>query len=64
MGTLTILIKPVAKDNVVDGEKDEIIFLAYFKKMKVGLSNHESVCLCVCPSLITFEPIRVFYEIL
>jgi hypothetical protein len=61
MGTLTILIKPVAKDNVVDGEKDEIIFLAYFKKMKVGLSNHESVCLC--PSLITFEPIRGFYEI-
>jgi hypothetical protein len=26
-------------------------FLAYFQKMKVGLSNHQSVC----PPLITFE---------
>jgi hypothetical protein len=25
-----------------------IILLAYFPKMKVGLSNHQSVCLCVC----------------
>jgi hypothetical protein len=32
-------------------------FLACFPKMKVGLSNHQPVCLCVCvcPSLITFE---------
>jgi hypothetical protein len=29
-------------------------FLAFFPKMKVGLSNHQSVCLCV-PPLITFE---------
>jgi hypothetical protein len=41
------------------------ILLAYFQKMKVGLSNYQSVCLCMfmCVSLtvrhplITFEPI-------
>jgi hypothetical protein len=33
------------------------LFLAYFQKMKVGLSNHQPVCLYVCPPLITFEPI-------
>jgi hypothetical protein len=25
-----------------------ITFFAYFPKMKVGLSNHQSVCVCVC----------------
>jgi hypothetical protein len=24
-----------------------VLFLAYFTKMKVGLSNHQSVCVCV-----------------
>jgi hypothetical protein len=33
-------------------------FLAYFQKMKVGLSNHLSVWLCVCVSPINnFEPL-------
>jgi hypothetical protein len=40
-------------------------FLAFFQKMKLGLSNHQPVCVCVCvcvclsvcPPLITFEPI-------
>jgi hypothetical protein len=32
------------------------LFLAYFPKMKVGLSNHQSVC----PPLITFEPLGRF----
>jgi hypothetical protein len=36
--------------------------LAYFQKMKVGLSNHQPVCVCcvsfyLCPPLITFETI-------
>jgi hypothetical protein len=35
-----------------------VYFLAYFNKMKVGLSNHQPVCLC--PPLITFEPICGF----
>jgi hypothetical protein len=26
----------------------DYLFLAYFPKMKVGLSNHQSVCLSVC----------------
>jgi hypothetical protein len=26
-------------------------FLAYFQKMKVGLSYHQPLCLCVCLSL-------------
>jgi hypothetical protein len=30
-------------------------FLAYFPNMNVGLSNHLSVCLSACPTLITFE---------
>jgi hypothetical protein len=37
------------------------IFLAYFQKKKVGLSNHQSVCVCVCHQLITFEPIGGFW---
>jgi hypothetical protein len=40
------------------------IFLAYFPKMKVGLSNHLSVCLSVCvsvcPPLISSEPLGRF----
>jgi hypothetical protein len=49
------------------------IFLAYFPKMKVGLSNHQSVCVCVCvsvsvslpvcPPLITTEPLGRFLMI-
>jgi hypothetical protein len=31
--------------------------------MKVGLSNHQSVCLSVFPPLITFEPLVELYEI-
>jgi hypothetical protein len=36
----------------------EIFLLTYFPKMKAGLSNQQSVCVCVsvCPPLITFEP--------
>jgi hypothetical protein len=33
-------------------------FLAYFPETKVGSSNHQSVCLC--PPLITFEPLGRF----
>jgi hypothetical protein len=37
--------------------------LVYFQKMKEGLSNHQSVCLCV-PPLTTFElPGRIYNEI-
>jgi hypothetical protein len=37
-------------------------FLAYFPKMKVDLSNHQSVCLSVSP-LITFDRLVDFHEI-
>jgi hypothetical protein len=33
-------------------------FLAYVKRLKLGLSNHQSVCLC--PPLITFKPLGRF----
>jgi hypothetical protein len=35
-------------------------FLAYFLKMKVSLSNHQSVCVCVCPSLC--PPLRILFH--
>jgi hypothetical protein len=37
-------------------------FLAYFSKMKVGLSNLRSVCVsaCLCPPSIIFKPIGRF----
>jgi hypothetical protein len=28
------------------GLTEQLLFLAYFPKIKVGLSNHQSVCLC------------------
>jgi hypothetical protein len=47
-----------------------LLFLKYFPKMKVGLSNQQSVCLyeyirvsmslSVCPPPITFEPLSTF----
>jgi hypothetical protein len=39
-----------------------LFLLAYFPKMKVGLSNRLPVCVCVyvSPPLITFEPIGGF----
>jgi hypothetical protein len=40
-----------------------MLFLAYFPKIKVSLSNHQSVCLCVCvcfPPLITSKPLGKF----
>jgi hypothetical protein len=33
------------------------LFLAYFTKLKAGLSNEQSFCVSVCPPLITFEPL-------
>jgi hypothetical protein len=48
---------------VLDESYEHFIhFLAYFPKMKVGLSNHQSVCMYVCPPLITSELIVNFYE--
>jgi hypothetical protein len=43
------------------------MFLAYFPKTKAGLSNQDSVCLCVClsgcPPLITLNSSVDFHEI-
>jgi hypothetical protein len=38
------------------------LVLAYFSNMKVGVSNHQSVCVYVSvgPPLITFEPLGRF----
>jgi hypothetical protein len=50
-----------ANDICMDGVSGVILlnsFLAYFQKMKVGLSNHQPVRLC--PTLITFELIGGF----
>jgi hypothetical protein len=43
--------------SLIDGELHGALccFLAYFSKMKVDLSNHQSVCLSVCPQLIASE---------
>jgi hypothetical protein len=32
----------------------------YFPKIKVGLSNNQSVCLFMCPPQIAFEPLGRF----
>jgi hypothetical protein len=37
-----------------------LIILAYFPKMKVGLSNPSLSMSCMCPPLITFEPLGRF----
>jgi hypothetical protein len=43
---------------VFDSQFEPSVFLAYFSKVKVGLSNHQPVCVCV--PLITCEPIGGF----
>jgi hypothetical protein len=39
------------------------LFVDYFPKMKVSLSNHQSVCLSVCPPLITLNRLLELHEI-
>jgi hypothetical protein len=48
-----------------ENSKWKIIILVYLPKIKVGLSNHQSVCLCqsVCPPLILLNRLVDFHEI-
>jgi hypothetical protein len=46
---------PLINDSKLHLCECEVSFIAYFPKMKVGLSDHQSVCLSVCPPIITSE---------
>jgi hypothetical protein len=49
----TVLDTSIAVGNIL--MLRETLLFSYFPKMKVGLSYHQSVCLCF--PLITFEPL-------